>query len=143
MLDENTIVRNRQKLIRRAMTSRGILIKQVQIDGGWETPSTVASYFPEDPDKEPHTMSVAALYRLIEKKALPDDLLSLLLPEGHLIVKVPSGIDHDAIAEWVAEFTACKLAAHRHDSECAEQIGPGEKAALDKIVVAFPGSEAA
>jgi hypothetical protein len=62
MADENIIVRDRQKLIRREMDRRGIAIKAVQLDGGWEAPSTVLSWFPADENKEPQTMSVAGLY---------------------------------------------------------------------------------
>lgn len=143
MRDENSIVRERQRFIRREMDRRGIAIKAVQLDGGWETSSTVLSYFPASDEKEPATMSVAALYRLLETKALPADLLSLLLPEGHAIVKVPEGIDHDEIAAWTECYSAKKLAAHRADSECQERIGPSEKADLDATVVRFPGSAAA
>jgi len=130
MIDENAIVRERQKLIRRQMNARGILLKQVQLDGGWETPSTVASYFPEDPNKEPATMSVAALYRLLVKKALPVELLSLLLPEGFLVVRVPEGIDHDAAAEAMEDYLATKNRAHHPESEAGREIGPGEDSAL-------------
>jgi hypothetical protein len=143
MRDENTIVRERQRFIRREMDRRGIALKQVQLDGGWDTPSTVASYFPADPAKEPATMSVASLYRLLTTKALPADLLSLLLPADFAIVRVPEGVDYDEIAEWAETYTAKKLAAHRADSECQEQIGPNESAELDAVVVAFPGKVAA
>lgn len=142
MHDENTIVRERQRLIRRQMEARGILVKQVQLDGGWKDPSTVQSYFPASDKAQPATMSVAALYRLLTTKALPVELLSLLMPHGFALVQMPEGIDHDEIAAWAEEYAARKLAAHRADSECQEQIGPNERSALDGIVVAFPGKAA-
>lgn len=135
MHDENMIVRDRQRLIRRQMDARGILVKQVQLDGGWETPSTVQSYFPADPSKEPATMSVASLYRLIEKKALPVDLLSLLLPPGHLIVRAPEGVDYDEISAFCRDFVDTKERAHHPESECGRDLGPGEKAELSGKVV--------
>src|SRR5205085_8738052 len=84
-------------------------------------------------------MPVSVLIALIG--IVPNELLSLLLPEGQSIVRVPDGIDLDAIAAWAEDFTAKKLAAHRADSECQEQIGPNERADLHTTVVAFPGSK--
>lgn len=136
MHDENVIVRERQRLIRREMDRRGIMVKQVQLDGGWDTPSTVQSYFPAD--KEPATMSVAALYRLIRTRALPVDLLSFLLPDGHLIVKAPEGINHDEIAECFHDYLTTKERAHHPESEAGREIGPNEDAALTAKVVRLP-----
>jgi len=135
MVDANKIVRERQRLIRRQMEKRGISIKAVQLDGGWETPSTVQSYFPADEKIEPATMSVAALYRLIATKALPADLLSLLLPEGYLIVQAPVAVDHDEISEAVQDYLTAKERAHRADSECGPAIGPNEEKDLTAKVV--------
>lgn len=143
MADFDKIVRDRQKLIRREIDRRRIAIKSIQLDGGWKEPSTVLSYFPADPDREPSTMSVASLYRLIEGKALPADLLSLLLPDGWQIVRAPENVDHDAISDWAETYNAKKLAAHRKDSECEELIGPKEHDELTGIVLAFPGVAAA
>ena len=138
MYDENKIVRDGQRLIRREMDRRGIAIKAVQLDGGWETSSTVLSYFPADPEKEPAIMSVAALHRLLGRKALPADLLSLLLPEGHAIVKVPEGVDFDKLADSFAEFLTAKNAAHHPESEAGRDIGPGEEAHLSAKIVHLP-----
>lgn len=136
MRDENSIVRERQLLIRREMDRREIAIKAVQLDGGWKDPSTVLSYFPNpEGKKEPATMSVAALYRLISTKALPIDLLSLLLPDGYQIVRVPEEVDHNEFADWVHEYLAEKARAHRPDSEDGPAIGPGEHNALCRKVV--------
>lgn len=134
----DNIVRERQKLIRREMDRRGIAIKAVQYDGGWETPSTVLSYFPADENKQPATMSVAALYRLLSTKALPAELLSLLLPGDFAIVRMPEGINHDELAAAMADYLAAKNAAHHPESECGPAIGPGEQAHLDTKVVHLP-----
>lgn len=136
MRDENTIVRERQMLIRREMDRNGISIKAVQLDGGWKTPSTVLSYFPNpEGTEEPATMSVAALYRLLRTKALPAQLLSLLLPDGYQIVEVPEDVDHDEFAECVHGYLAQKAKAHRPDSEAGPAIGPTEHKALCGKVV--------
>lgn len=135
MRDENSIVRDSQRLIRREMDRRGIAIKAVQLDGGWNTPSTVQSYFPADKDAEPATMSVAALYRLISTKALPIELLSLLLPSGHLIVQAPEGVDYDEFSQGCRDFIDAKDRAHHPESEAGRDIGPGESAELGAKVV--------
>lgn len=134
MSDENTIVRERQRAIRREMDRRGISIKAVQFDGGWKAPSTVLSYFPASDTQEPATMSVAALFRLINTNALPTDLLSLLLPAGHVIVKVPEGVDHDDVEGACRDYLQAKGASHQEKSECGREIGPGERDLLDSKV---------
>ena len=143
MNDENNIVRDRQKLIRREMERRHIAIKAVQLDAGWETPSTVLSYFPGDPDKVPATMSVAALYRLLKTNALPVDLLSLLLPDGFQIVRAAEDIDHDELCDWAESYVATKTKAHRADSPLGPEIAPCEKNELDGKVCALPLRKAA
>jgi hypothetical protein len=137
MSDTSTIIRQRQLAIRREMDRRGLLLKIVAQDSGIPYP-TLATYFPADPHAEPAQIPGGAIYALADSKALPADLLSDLMPEGWAIVRVPEGIDHDAIAEWAEAYQARKLAAHRADSECAEQIGPTEHTELNAIVVAFP-----
>lgn len=135
MCDGSKIVKQRQLAIRREMDRRGLLLKIVAADSGIPYP-TLASYFPADPLAEPAQIPGGAIYALTQ--ALPADMLSMLLPEGWQIVRVPENVDHDAISDWAEGYSATKLAAHRADSECAERIGPTERAALDAKVVAFP-----
>lgn len=143
MRDENAIVRERQLLIRREMDRRGISIKAVQYDGGWENSSTVLSYFPcPEGAKEPQTMSVASLYRLLVRKALPADLLSLLLPDGFVIVRAPEAINHDEIAEAMHDFLQAKERAHHPESEEGREIGPGEDNVLRGKFVNVAGKAA-
>jgi hypothetical protein len=140
--DEPTIVgiiRDRQRAMRRAMDRRGILMKVIAADSGIKY-DTLLTYFPADGAKTPAQIPASAFFALCG--AIPDDILSLLLPDGRLIVRVPEAIDHDEIAAWAGTYAATKLAANRADSECQEQIGPTEKKALDSIVVAFPGKAA-
>lgn len=144
MRDENMIVRDRQCAIRREMDRRGIALKQVQYDGGWDTVSTVASYFPSaESTQQPATMSAAALHRLIRTQALPLDLLSLMLPEGFQIVRAPEEINHDEFEAMARDYLAAKGKAHREDSEAGPAIGPNERAALTGKVVQLVGSVAA
>lgn len=131
MRDANTIVRERQLVIRREMDRRGISLKAVSLDSGIAYP-TVVSYFPGERDREPATIGGAAVYMLAESKALPLDLLSLLLPDGLAMVRVPEGVDHDALCEAAAEYVAQKNRAHHPDSEAGTAIGPKERAGLDR-----------
>ncbi len=143
MRDDNAIVRDRQCAIRREMDRRGILLKQVQLDGEWETVSTVASYFPACDDAKPAVMSAAALHRLIRTKALPLDLLSLMLPEGFQIVRAPEEIDHDEVERMCREYLEAKGTAHRQDSPGGREITDCERTALTGKVVQLVGSVAA
>ena len=142
MQRESSIVRERQLVIRREIDRRGIALKAVAMDSGISY-STLLSYFPGERDKEPATISGAAIYALCEGKALPADLLSLLLPDGWQIVRVPECVDHDAVAHWAETYQREKLAAHRVDSEDGEHISTNERKALDNIVAAFPVKVAA
>lgn len=73
-------------------------------------------------------MPLSAQYKLAG--VIPDELLSLLLPDGRLIVQAPVEIDHDLIAEAVADYAATKNACHHPDSEMGRDLGPTEKALL-------------
>ena len=137
MIDYDKIVRDRQALVRRQMDERRITIKQVQCDGGWESPSTVLSYFPADRDRQPATMSVASLFRLLETEALPPELLSLLLPAGFQINRVHEGLDHDEVETACRDFLAAKGKAHHPESEAGREIGPTEAQELARRAVAL------
>lgn len=137
MVDRNTIVRDRQLAIRREMDRRGISLKAVAFDSGIPYP-TIISYFPGEKDRVPATIPGCAIYALCEGQALPPDLLSMLLPEGFQIVRVPEQIDHDEICEWAEGYIAAKTKAHRADSPMGPEIAPCEKAELDSKVTALP-----
>lgn len=47
-------------------------------------------------------------------------------------------IDHDELAEKVADYLAEKNAAHHPESECGRDIGPGEQAGLTAKVYELP-----
>jgi hypothetical protein len=81
-------------------------------------------------------MSLSALVRLIG--VLPNELLSLLLPEGQAIVAVPDEVDHDQLADAVAEYLAVKNAAHGPESPAGRDISDCEKQKLNTTVVHLP-----
>jgi hypothetical protein len=64
--------------------------------------------------------------RLAEVPDFPLELLSLLFPQGLAIVRVPSGINHDEIAEAMHDFLQTKERAHHPESEAGREIGPNE-----------------
>lgn len=134
MADNVTIVRERQLAIRREMDRRGISIKTIAFDAGLPY-STVLSYFPGEREREPATLSGAALFALCG--AVPADLLSLLLPTGFQIVQAPDAIDHDVLSALATDYLNTKNAAHHPESEAGREIGPGERDALDGKVVAM------
>ncbi len=129
MRDSTAIVRDRQTAIRREMDRRGISMKAVSLDAEM-SPSTVASYFSLEKDKEPASMSVAALYRFLETGAIPLDLLSLLLPAGHVIVHVPEDIDIDDFCEVASDLVNDRIKASHPSSECGPAVGPNERAQM-------------
>jgi hypothetical protein len=129
MADNVRIVRERQIAIRREMQRRGIPLKQVEFDSGLPHAS-VASYFPADGERDPANMPISALFSLIAGKALPLDLLSLLLPEGVLLIATPDDADHDAVCEAMHQYLADKAHAHRPDSPAGPAIAPCEDVAL-------------
>jgi hypothetical protein len=98
MTDNVAIIRARQLGIRRQIDKRGIALKLVAADSGIPY-ETLLTYFPQEGSREPAQIPGGAIYALCEGKALPADLLSLMLPDGWQIVRLPEGIDHDRIAE--------------------------------------------
>jgi hypothetical protein len=133
-------VRDRQLVIRRELDRRGISLKAIAFDSGLPY-STVVSYFPGERDKEPHTLSATALFALCG--VLPFDLLSLVLPDGFQIVRVPEGINHDEIADCMVEYLAEKQRAHHPESECGPALGPKECQKLTTLAVITGGKVAA
>lgn len=140
MRNEDKIVRDRQLTIRRELDRRGISLKAIAFDSHLSY-STVISYFPGEKDREPATISGAAIYALCG--VLPADLISLILPDGFQIVRAPETIDHDALCELAADYVSTKNRAHHPDSEAGRDIGPGEESALSGLVVQLVGGAAA
>lgn len=117
------------------MDRRGIALKVVSLDSGIPY-ATLATYFPADPVADPAQIPGGAIHDLCG--VFPVDLLSLLLPEGFCVVRVPEAIDHDELAASLTDYFAAKQAAHHPESECGPAIGPGERAVLDSRIVHLP-----
>jgi hypothetical protein len=126
MSDESKIVdviRDRQRAMRRAINKRGIHMKVVAQDSGISY-TTLLTYFPADEQKTPVQICGSAIFALTGH--LPADILSLLLPEGHLIVRAPVEINHDEVADAMADYLLAKQHAHHPDSPAGRDIAPCE-----------------
>lgn len=135
MTDANTIMRERQLAARREIDRRGIALKAVSLDSTIPYP-TLLSYFPAG--REPAVIPMSAVYLLADNRALPFDVLNLLMPAGVALVQVPEGIDYDELADAFADFLKTKNDFHHPDSECGRDIGPREADTLAGKVVALP-----
>lgn len=111
-----------ERVFRLAQRDHGLTLKAISLDSGIGY-TTIQTYA-----RGEAVMSIASLFCLIG--VVPDELLSLLLPDGRLIVQAPVEIDHDQIAEAVADYAATKNACHHPESEMGRDIGPTEHALL-------------
>jgi hypothetical protein len=119
--DDNILLRQKasqERVFRLAQRDHGLTLKAISLDSGLGY-TTVQSYA-----KGEAVMSIASLFRLVG--VIPNELLSLLLPEGQMIVSVPANIDHDQLSEAMRDYIDAKERAHHPESECGRDIGPGE-----------------
>ena len=86
-------------------------------------------------------MPVSALRKLIG--VIPDELLSLLLPEGRVIVQAPDELDHDAIEDACRDLLETKGRAHHENSPAGRDISDCEREALGRKVVSLRAKVAA
>lgn len=143
MHDESTIVDivlERQKVIRREMDRRGIAMKAVAFESGLNY-TTLLTYFPADKLKKPAQLPTSALYALTG--VVPPDILSLILPPCHLIVKVPEEVDHDDVATAMHDFLVTKERAHHPESPAGRDIAPCEDETLRSKLTMVVGGRAA
>lgn len=117
------IRRTQQTVFRIAIKERGLTLKVISLDSGLGY-TTIQSYA-----RGEAAMSVSALFKLID--VIPDDLLSLLLPTGRMIVSVPDDIDHDTVADMASDYVRTKADAHHVDSPAGREIAPCEADALN------------
>lgn len=133
MADNSNIVRSmreRQFTIRRQLDVRSISLKALSLDSGIGY-STLLSYFPNpEGAAEPAVMPVSALYALCGH--VPDDLLSLLLPDGRAIVRIPEGADYDEYERHCRRFLTIKGEAHHPESPAGREISACEGDKLDR-----------
>lgn len=142
MSDANEIVRQRQSAIRRELDRRGIALKAVSFDASLPYP-TLLTYFPQEGGREPVMMPMSAVYACVESKAIPDDLLSLLLPTGCVLVRLPENVDHDEVCKAMGAYLRDKHEAHAATSPAGPAIAPCEDARLRKHLALVSTSIAA
>jgi hypothetical protein len=118
---DNIVARQKteqERVFRLAQRDHSLTLKAISLDSGIGY-TTIQSYA-----KGEAVMSIASLFKLIG--VIPDELLSLLLPEGRVIVQAPAEINHDEIAPAMRDYLKCKDDAHHPDSEAGREIGTGE-----------------
>lgn len=120
-------VKRTQQTVFRLAQARGLTLKVIALDSGLGY-TTIQTY-----SRGEATMSLPALYRLIG--VIDDDLLSLLLPAGRMIVALPDDLDHDAIAEMASDYLRAKAEAHEANSPAGREISECESAVLDEKAV--------
>jgi hypothetical protein len=133
MPDENTITREALLEIRRELDVRSIPLK-VCASKANVSYSTFLSWFPAA--GTPQVPSLAALPGLA--RALPSDLLSLLVPDGFHIVPDPSGLDYDDFAAGCRAYLDAKDRAHHPDSPAGRDLAESEQAELDTKIAYLP-----
>ena len=122
-----SVMKDRQLVMRRELDRRGIALKSISFDSGIPY-STLLSYFPGERDATPALMPVSAQFMLCG--AIPQDVLSLLLPDGHLIVRAPEQMDHDEVSEACQQFIRAKEQAHHPESPAGRDIADCEDETL-------------
>lgn len=105
------------------MKRNGLPFKAIQIDTGIKT-STLRGYVA---GRFPLTMT--AFRSLVG--VIPNNLLSLLLPDGYQIVRVSEDIDHDVLDAACRDYTRAKADAHRPDSPAGRELSDCEIDALN------------
>jgi hypothetical protein len=113
---------SQERVFRLAKRDHGLTLKAISLDSGIDYDS-VCNYAKGDTQ-----MPLSALNALCG--IIPNELLSLLLPERHLIVVVPDGIDHDELDAACREYLKAKAAAHHPNSPGAREISDCENVVL-------------
>ena len=122
-----TVKATQQRIFRLAERDHGLTRKAISLDSGINYDS-VCNYAKGETE-----MSVSALVSMVG--VIPDELLSLLLPEGRVIVRAPDGLNHDQIEEAARDYLAEKGRAHHPDSPAGREISDCEQALLDRKIV--------
>lgn len=118
-------IREEQRRIFRIATNPlryGLTLKAIEADSGIPY-NTLRSYA-----NGSSMMPVEALHRLCG--VIPDELLSLLLPGGRIIVQPGQDACHDSFASKCIDFAAMHMSARHPDSPDGVEISPCEDSAL-------------
>lgn len=130
--DIGSIIRKNQELVFRVAAGSGLTLKAISLDSGIPY-STLRTYAGNSGATV--MMPLDALYKLVG--VIPDELLSVLLPDGRAIVQIPDDLDHDAFETMCREWLAEKGRAHRPDSPGGREISGCEDARLRGRAVAL------
>lgn len=123
-----------ERIFRLAQRDHGLTLKAISLDSGIGY-TTIQSYA-----NGGSVMSIASLYALVG--VIPDQLLSLLLPDGHQIVRADEGLDHDKIEDLCRDFVATKAKAHHVDSPAGRDLSSCEIEALNVAYLPLRGAVA-
>lgn len=116
-----------ERVFRLAKRDHGLTLKAIHLDSGVDYDS-LCNYAKGDTQ-----MPVGVLCALVG--VIPDELLSLLLPDGRAIVSIPDNIDHDEISTACRAYIDAKEQAHHPESPAGRDIAPCEDATLRGKVV--------
>lgn len=133
MQDEKTILLDKQQRVFRIACDPkryGLTLKLISMDSGLHYDSV--RHYAAGETALPLSAFVALM------GVVPDELLSLLLPDGRAIVKVPDEIDLDGLADQFTDFLHEKNAAHHPDSPAGRDIADCERDTLTSKVVHLP-----
>jgi hypothetical protein len=130
--DIRSIIQKNQELVFRVAKGAGLTLKAISLDSGIPY-NTLRTYAGNNGPTA--IMGIDALYELVG--VIPDELLSLLLPEGRAVVAVPDDIDHDAFEQMCRDYLAEKGRAHRPDSPAGRELSGCEEDALAVKAVAL------
>lgn len=120
-----------ERIFRLAQRDHGLTLKAISLDSGIGY-TTIQSYA-----NGGSVMSIASLFALVG--VIPDELLSLLLPEGRVIVQAPDALDHDDIERACRDFLTAKGEAHHPESPAGRDLAPCEIEQLGVKVVQIRG----
>jgi hypothetical protein len=98
--------------------------------------STLRSYAGHN--GETAEMPVSAVHKLAG--VIEPELLSLLLPDGMAIIRIPEGVDLDQAAQDMRDFLDLKAKAHHPQSPDGREISECESAELHGKVAQIKGA---
>lgn len=127
MADKSAITERlivQQKALFRLAAKKGFTQELIHSDTG--LPTTSLSEWATGKAK----MSLVGMLAIAQIEDFPCELLSLVMPDGMAVVRIPAGIDHDECERACRDFLTAKGEAHHPESEAGREIGPNEDQTL-------------